>query len=1132
MTAARKKIPLNAETVVLTASRRRCCLCAYLDEDWNAKLGQIAHLDQDPSNNASDNLAFLCFMHHSIYDSKASQHKNFTILEVKHWRDELCRALTELPTPTLSTPLLISGRARTDEYRARDLETIKTVLRSIHWPTLDNHIQELPLLIYDPIFHFWEGFNGVISSSLYHIYDSSIASAIQELHRQWSVTVSLGIHYMPKGNGSYIFANPGHRPLTHEEERDWGRIQKASVALAKVKGRLLGHIRRAFGELDIDKLSSEAWREYSAFQNRFSKIEIATRDAENEERLTCEREAQMSLAPTPGIGCATGDREGTVDPSWQQLSSAFTKLADEETGKRRLSVMATQELGHSGDIAIWSINDSYTENFKARFELLASQAGQSIGPLPEGARPFSYWLHRLYQHLREKRSNLSRFQTYTAKTDVGNQVSLECPLIEAVCEASSTFCLRLQKRVIEEQHQRKGISACFQDWIENNSISVTIPAQISERNRVSLVAESAGTPIPIEFLSSRLQEIRLPRGGVAFGSPRKFLDSVAETHGLMWVITQRGLWMARQPPSVGMYIDSDGMQHGDTTLVSLPSEGTFTRRTAQLLNILIASPSDVAEERDVIERAILEWNASHLENMGVMLHPVRWEHDAYPASGDRPQGILNKQIVESGDVLVGIFGHKLGTPTGRAQSGTIEEIEEFRKAGKYVALYFSLADVPRSADRGQLEALEAYKRARQKDTLYFEFKDASQLREHITRHLPKIVGEVRRTLKESGLPARNQSSTQSGLEDLVGHGLPNLELAFASGTAALEDSTLCWSKTGNYCISIRVYNKPAAEMTRALVAREIVASISLKLGSRVASVESSCWMEHDASQIDLRPGAHAHALLAFLDRNELTMYENPNPISRKNLEWNSPFSEPERVQFPLGVLPATFTGELHVISRANHLNHTTLAHRRFTISIDDRGSGLPGINVKWADSSVASESPAPASQVPSSEFRGPEIELLDVETSAVHLDGSEIWRIGQMTGREVRAFLLPFYLDPKTSSPGARVEYAMAHLVFVSEASVKTRIAHGCWINAPLDCTEMRPGETKYLILAIGSSDSSGPFVALSTNRTSVRWENEAGGKAFEDFELSPGKCKLEITLIWGGDSEFRRTFELSLIVS
>jgi hypothetical protein len=39
------------------------------------KLGQIAHLDKDPSNAAEDNLAFMCLTHHALYDSKTSQHK-------------------------------------------------------------------------------------------------------------------------------------------------------------------------------------------------------------------------------------------------------------------------------------------------------------------------------------------------------------------------------------------------------------------------------------------------------------------------------------------------------------------------------------------------------------------------------------------------------------------------------------------------------------------------------------------------------------------------------------------------------------------------------------------------------------------------------------------------------------------------------------------------------------------------------------------------------------------------------------------------------------------------------------------------------------------------------------------------
>jgi hypothetical protein len=184
-------------------------------------------------------------------------------------------------------------------------------------------------------------------------------------------------------------------------------------------------------------------------------------------------------------------------------------------------------------------------------------------------------------------------------------------------------------------------------------------------------------------------------------------------------------------------------------------------RTAIVLNVLIASPSDVDQERNVVTDVINAWNAAHYQTTGIMLQAVRWETHSYPESGDRPQAILNKQIVESGDILIGIFGYKLGTPTGTAQSGTIEEIEEFRKAGKYVALYFSKADVPRSADRDQLKALEDYQRERQKDTLYGTFGTAEELRLRVTQHLPKIVAEVSAGL-ESPTSATGSAQAHSG----------------------------------------------------------------------------------------------------------------------------------------------------------------------------------------------------------------------------------------------------------------------------------------------------------------------------------------------------------------------------------
>jgi hypothetical protein len=256
---------------------------------------------------------------------------------------------------------------------------------------------------------------------------------------------------------------------------------------------------------------------------------------------------------------------------------------------------------------------------------------------------------------------------------------------------------------------------------------------------------------------------------------------------------------------------NEGKRQSGTGNANKNKEDESTRRTAEVLNILIASPSDVTEEREVVERAIQDWNAAHFLNVGVILYPIRWESHTFPASGERPQAIINKQIVDAGDVLIGIFGYKLGTPTGAAQSGTIEEIEKFRKDGKYVALYFSTAAVPRTADRDQLEALEAYKKDRRQDTLYFEFEDAAGLHRHLTRHLPKIVDEVRKKLNlfslsieprsSPSLVANNASQQQ---ESTSSRNLPLL----ADLISELEDNFDCASRP----ITGDVYRRPSIKV--------------------------------------------------------------------------------------------------------------------------------------------------------------------------------------------------------------------------------------------------------------------------------------------------------------------------------
>jgi hypothetical protein len=88
----RKPVPRATELSILDKSRRRCALCFQLVGDLSEKHGQIAHLDHNPANFAEDNLAWLCLEHHSVYDSRTSQHKNYTVAEVKAARARLYKA--------------------------------------------------------------------------------------------------------------------------------------------------------------------------------------------------------------------------------------------------------------------------------------------------------------------------------------------------------------------------------------------------------------------------------------------------------------------------------------------------------------------------------------------------------------------------------------------------------------------------------------------------------------------------------------------------------------------------------------------------------------------------------------------------------------------------------------------------------------------------------------------------------------------------------------------------------------------------------------------------------------------------------------------------------------------------------
>jgi formylglycine-generating enzyme required for sulfatase activity/energy-coupling factor transporter ATP-binding protein EcfA2 len=115
------------------------------------------------------------------------------------------------------------------------------------------------------------------------------------------------------------------------------------------------------------------------------------------------------------------------------------------------------------------------------------------------------------------------------------------------------------------------------------------------------------------------------------------------------------------------------------------------------ITILIASPSDVSEERDCAERVIHRLEMYDEDKVLLRLIAKRWEFDAASEMGSSPQEIITRQIVDECDCAICIFWTRIGTPTEVAPGGAVEELERMVQAKKLVMLYFSSA-LPDSLD--------------------------------------------------------------------------------------------------------------------------------------------------------------------------------------------------------------------------------------------------------------------------------------------------------------------------------------------------------------------------------------------------------------------------------------------------
>ncbi|NEO48236.1 MAG: hypothetical protein F6K55_30605 [Moorea sp. SIO4A3] len=198
----------------------------------------------------------------------------------------------------------------------------------------------------------------------------------------------------------------------------------------------------------------------------------------------------------------------------------------------------------------------------------------------------------------------------------------------------------------------------------------------------------------------------------------------------------------------------------------------------ELLKIFLASPSDVRRERDYVEKVVDEINRTTAQSKGVRLEVVRSEKNAHPSFGQGGQAALNSQIgnMEEYELFVGIMWNRLGTPTPRAESGTVEEYQRavaaFESNGKPdIWFYFrdAAANLNTKEKLKQREKVLDFKEKIQRKGLTNDYKQPANFRDRFHQDLSLWLSRWEKTEDNKKKTNLNpfQSNTQIIINDKV-----------------------------------------------------------------------------------------------------------------------------------------------------------------------------------------------------------------------------------------------------------------------------------------------------------------------------------------------------------------------------
>ena len=141
-------------------------------------------------------------------------------------------------------PAELRGQTREKIEHDHDVENMRWLMKSLHLPTLQQHIEDLPYAISNKALWFFENFRGVVANNLFSVYDPVLKEALDKLFQGWAQALAHDNHYHDTPNGKlHLFSTLGDISLSGNQQKVWDEIDVGRHNMAQGLKTILDRLR-------------------------------------------------------------------------------------------------------------------------------------------------------------------------------------------------------------------------------------------------------------------------------------------------------------------------------------------------------------------------------------------------------------------------------------------------------------------------------------------------------------------------------------------------------------------------------------------------------------------------------------------------------------------------------------------------------------------------------------------------------------------------------------------------------------------------------------------------------------------------------------------------------------------------